>query len=160
MPSPDAYSIERYNLKVSLVKAWQLEFHLALLTYEALGQLVTGRLSFKTISGPIGIVAMAGNALKMGLEAVLQLTALLSVSLAVINLLPIPALDGGHLLFMIPELIFRKKIPIFIQERITQFGFYFLIVLMVLVVFNDLSNLGMFEKLKSIFIPQTVLLPK
>lgn len=160
MPDTQQVMIERYDFKNSLVEAWQLEWRLSLLTYEAIGKLFTGQMSLKTISGPIGIVAMAGSALKIGFGAVLQLTALLSVSLAVINLLPIPALDGGHLLFLLPEIIFRKKISPVVQERVTQYGFYFLIALMVLVVFNDLVNLGILERLRNLFVSKTPAFPQ
>jgi regulator of sigma E protease len=148
--APDYYIIERYEFKKAMVEGWRLEWRLTCLTYEALWRLVTGRLSLKTVSGPIGIVAMAHGAVKMGLVAVLQFTAVLSLSLAVINLLPIPALDGGHLFFIILEIIFRRPVSLRVQERITQAGFYFLMALMVLVVFNDLANFGLLEKLKTL----------
>ena len=148
----DRFVIERYGFSEALVQGAQFEWKLTALTYEALWRLVTGQLSLKTISGPIGIVSMAGHAAKMGFVALLQFTAILSVSLAVINLLPIPALDGGHLFFLMIEAIRRKKVSVAFQERVTQYGFYFLMTLMVLVVFNDLVNIGVVDKLKSLFL--------
>jgi len=144
---------ERYELQDALVKGAQFEWRLTALTYEALWRLVTGQLSLKTISGPIGIVSMAGHAAKMGIVALLQFTAVLSVSLAVINLLPVPALDGGHLFFLAIEAIGRKKVSVTLQERMTQVGFYLLMTLMVLVVFNDLVNIGAINKIKSLLFP-------
>lgn len=148
LPS-DQYSIERFEFEVALQKAWEIEWRLTALTHEALWRLVTGQLSLKTVSGPIGIMALAGSAAKVGLPALLQLMAVLSVSLAVINLLPIPALDGGHVFFLLAEFIFRKPVSPAVQDRVTQFGFYFLMALMVLVVYNDLVNVGVFEKIKT-----------
>ncbi|MBI4358782.1 MAG: RIP metalloprotease RseP [Candidatus Omnitrophica bacterium] len=146
----DDFIVERYQLGDALIRAAQFEWRLTALTYEALWRLVTGQLSLKTISGPIGIISMAGSAAKMGLVSLLQFTAILSVSLAVINLLPIPALDGGHLLFLLVETVRRKQVSLSVQERMTQIGFYFLMTLMVLVVYNDLVNIGAIEKLKSL----------
>ena len=146
----EQFMTEKYGLGQALVKGAEIELELTTLTYQALWRLVTGQLSLRTISGPIGIISMAGNAAKLGVVALLQFTAILSVSLAVINLLPIPALDGGHLLFLVIESIRRKHISLAFQERVTQIGFYFLMALMVLVVFNDLVNIGAIEKLKSL----------
>lgn len=150
LPS-DQYFIERYEFQEAFQKAWDIEWRLTALTYEALWRLVTGQLSLKTVSGPIGIMALAGSAAKVGIPALLQLTAVLSVSLAVINLLPIPALDGGHVFFLLLEVVFRKPVSPSLQDRVTQFGFYFLMALMVLVVYNDLANLGALEKIKAVW---------
>lgn len=149
----EEFVVERYGLVDSLVKAAEFEWHLTALTYEALWRLITGQLSLKTISGPIGIVSMAGSAAKMGIIALLQFAAVLSVSLGVINSLPIPALDGGHLFFLAIEAVRRKQLSLMVQERMTQIGFYFLMALMVVVVFNDLINIGAIAKIKSLFTP-------
>ncbi|MBI4395075.1 MAG: RIP metalloprotease RseP [Candidatus Omnitrophica bacterium] len=146
----DEFTIERFDLRDSLIKSAQFEWRLTLLTYEALWHLVTGRLSLKTISGPIGIISMTGNAAKMGIVALLQFTAILSVSLAVINSLPIPALDGGHLFFLLIEVVRRKQLSVTFQERLTQIGFCLLMSLMLLVVYNDLANIGAIEKIKTL----------
>ena len=95
---------------------------------------------------------MAGSAVHLGVPYVLQLMASLSVSLAVINLLPIPALDGGHFLFLLLEGITRKPVSLKVQERATQVGFYLLLGLMVFVIYNDMVNLEVISKIKSVFI--------
>ena len=151
----DQFVIERYGFGEAVIKGAEFEWRLTFLTYEALWRLVTGQMSLKTISGPIGIISMAGHAAQMGFVALLQFTGILSVSLAVINLLPIPALDGGHLFFLLIETVRRKQVSLALQERVTQFGFYFLMALMVLVVYNDLVNIGAIDKLKSIFFPSS-----
>ena len=147
----DQYREERSGFWGAWVQAAQLEWRLTRLTYEAIWYLVTGQLSLRAVSGPIGIVALAGSAAKTGVLAILQLTAVLSVSLAVVNLLPIPALDGGHLCFLVVEAISRKRVSIVVQERLTQLGFYMLMILMVLVVYNDLVHMGAVDKLRSVF---------
>ena len=121
------------------------------MTYKSFWFLVTGRMSLKTLSGPIGIMVMTGNAARAGIPALLQLTAVISISLAVINLLPIPALDGGHIFFLLIGTLFRQEVSPKIQDRVTQVGFAFLMVLMVFVVYNDLINLGAFQRLRSLF---------
>ncbi len=147
----EEFIVERYGFKDSIIKAAEFEWNLTALTYQALWRLVTGQLSFKSISGPIGIVSMAGSVARMGIIALLQFAAVLSVSLGVINSLPIPALDGGHLFFLAIEAVRRKQLSLKVQEKMTQVGFYFLMALMVLVVFNDLMNIGAIDKIKSLF---------
>lgn len=147
-PDPEAVETEKLSLTFALHEALVTEIHLAAMTYKGLYYLATGRLSLKTISGPIGIMTMTGVAAKMGIIYVLHLTAVLGISLAVINLLPIPALDGGHLVFLLIEAVQRKRVSLEFQERATQIGFAFLMILMVFVLYNDLSNLQLFEHLK------------
>lgn len=151
-PDPAAAKFEKYGFIESLKISWITMVDMASTTYKAIFYLAMGKLSLKTISGPIGIVNMAGSALHLGLPYLLQLTAALSVSLAVINLLPIPALDGGHLLFLFIEGITRKPVSLKVQERATQAGFYLLLALMVFVIYNDMINLAIVEKIKSFFI--------
>ena len=101
--------------------------------------------------GPLGIIQMSGQAAQAGIAALLQLLAVLSVSLAVINLLPFPALDGGHLVFLLIELVTRRRISPVWQERITNGGFILLMALMVFVLYNDAVNLSILDKLKNLF---------
>jgi regulator of sigma E protease len=145
------YVTERFMFPEAVHRAAVTTVNLTLLTYQAIGRLVMGQLSMRTLSGPIGIMVMTGNAAQMGLAAVLQLTALISISLAVVNLLPIPALDGGHVLFLLLGLLRGREVSQKIQERVTQVGFAFLMVLMVFVVYNDLVNIGLFVKVRELF---------
>jgi len=145
------YSTLSYPLPASIQKAFEATVSTTVLTHKAIWRLITGRLSAKTLSGPIGIMAMAGTASKMGLVPLLQLTAMISISLAVINLLPIPALDGGHILFLLIGWIRGREVSHQMQERVTQIGFMCLMALMVFVVYNDLINIGAFQKLRALF---------
>lgn len=151
LPDLEASRIERMNPLEALREAGLNVFRLTALSYKALYYLVTGQLSLKTVSGPLGIMAMTGTAAKMGTLYLLHLTAVLSISLAVINLLPIPALDGGHLLFLLIELVQRRRVSLAFQERATQIGFALLILLMVLVFYNDLVNLQVIDRVKQAF---------
>ncbi|MFH0985632.1 MAG: RIP metalloprotease RseP [Candidatus Omnitrophota bacterium] len=150
-PDPAAYISERYGIFAAFAKAWEVEVSQVVLTHKALFYLMTGQLSPKNLMGPIGIIQMSGQAAKAGISTLLQLLAILSVSLAVINLLPLPALDGGHLVFLLIELVTRKRISQVWQERISTVGFYLLMVLMVFVLYNDVINLSILDKLKNLF---------
>ena len=149
LPDSSKQQLERLPVTDAIREAFLMEIHLTGMTYKGIFYLMTGRLSLRTISGPIGIMAMAGTAAKMGLVYVLHLAAILGISLAVVNLLPIPALDGGHLLFLLIEGIKGRGVSLEFQERATQIGFAVLMILMVLVIYNDLVNLQVIERVKT-----------
>ncbi|MDP3725241.1 MAG: site-2 protease family protein, partial [Nanoarchaeota archaeon] len=94
------------------------------------------------ITGPIGIVGIATQAGNLGLPYLIQLMALISLNLAVLNLIPFPALDGGRILFLIIEKIIRRPIPFKAQAIANTAGFAILILLMVLVTIKDISGLA------------------
>ena len=150
-PDPATYVSERYDSLPALKKAWDLEVSQTVLTHKALFYLITGQVSPKHLMGPLGIIQISGQAAKAGIAAILQLLAILSVSLAVINLFPFPALDGGHLVFLLIELVTCRRISPIWQERITTAGFFLLMALMVFVLYNDVVNLSILEKLKHLF---------
>ena len=150
-PDPKVYVSERYGPVTALSKAWELEAFQTVLTHKALFYLMTGQVSPKHLMGPLGIIQISGQAAKAGIAALLQLLAILSVSLAVINLLPFPALDGGHLVFLLFEFITRRRISPVWQERITTGGFFLLMALMVFVLYNDAVNLSILDKIKHLF---------
>ncbi len=111
------------------------------LFFESIWQLVRGKLSVKeTIGGPIRIAEMASQQAALGMVALLQFVAFLSVTLAIINILPIPALDGGHLLIILIEGIRRKEISPKVKIAIQQVGVALLILLMAFIIYNDLSR--------------------
>lgn len=147
-PDPKANRFEKFGFLESLRVAWETELFLTATTHKAIFYLLMGKISFKMMSGPIGIVTMAGSAAQLGLPYVLQLAASLSISLAVINLLPVPALDGGHLLFLLIEAVRRRRVSLEFQEKATQAGFVALLVLMVFILYNDLVNLEVIDRLK------------
>jgi len=109
-------------------------------TATGLGKLVTGQVSFKNVGGPIMIYGIAGKAAQAGLDSFLSLMALISVNLGLINLVPIPALDGFQLLSAAWEAVRRRPIPLRAREIANAVGIVALIVLMVLVCVNDLTR--------------------
>ncbi len=105
------------------------------------GQLITGQVSLKQVSGPVGIAGIVGDAAAVGLTTLLYLTAFISVNLAVINLLPIPALDGGRLVFVAIEAITRREIPPVWAARVNLVGFAALMLLMLVATISDIGKL-------------------
>ena len=104
-------------------------------------QIFHGTADFAGVSGPIGIAGMGSTAVQEGIIATIILTALISINLAIINLLPIPGLDGGRLLFIVIEAITRRPISPRFTLAFTLAGFGLLILLMVVVSYHDVLNL-------------------
>jgi regulator of sigma E protease len=102
---------------------------------------VQGTADFGQVAGPVGIVGMVGNASASGLSYILFFTALISINLAIINILPFPALDGGRLLFVAIEAITRKNIPPNIANTFNAIGFVLLIGLMLVITYHDVAKM-------------------
>lgn len=125
-------------------KLWMLTY----ITCRALWASITGAIPIKeSMTGPIGIFYITGQAAKLGLVYLLQLMGVLSASLAIFNLLPVPVLDGGHVLFLMIEKMRGKPVSAKMQENITQVGMSLLILLMLVVFYNDFMRFGIFEKI-------------
>lgn len=118
----------------------------------SLWMIITGALSFKeSMTGPVGIYFLTQEAIRLGIVYLLHFMATLSVSLFVFNLFPIPALDGGHLLFIVIEAIKGNTLSEKFKERMTQAGFAFLMVLIVFVICQDLSRFEVVDKMMSLW---------
>lgn len=111
---------------------------MTVMMYDLIGQLFTGDVSAKELSGPVGIVYVVNDSAKMGFIYVVYLAALLSLNLAVINLLPFPALDGGRLLFLVIRKITGKRVTDEMEGKIHFIGIMLLLALMVYVTWNDI----------------------
>ncbi len=123
-------------LKQGFVQCWDM----MALTLTGLKKLITGSVPADAVGGPILIGQMIGEQAKAGIVSLLLLTALISVNLGLLNLLPIPVLDGGMILFCLIEMIIRRPVPEFIQEKSMVFGAVLLIGLMVFATFNDIMR--------------------
>lgn len=117
---------------------------------DGLGQIITGRRSVKELGGPLKIADVSGQAAMMGLFGFLTFMALISINLGFINLLPIPMLDGGHLLFYGIEALQRRPVSPQVQEWAYRSGLALLMTVMVLVTFNDLSSFGLWKSLSGL----------
>ncbi len=120
-----------------VLQTWEL----ARLTVVSIVKIITGSVSSKTLGGPLMIAKMAGQQAKAGATSLIAFIAFLSVSLAVLNFLPIPVLDGGHLLFFIIEAIIGKPVNARVREIAQQAGIFILILLMIFVFYNDVMQL-------------------
>jgi regulator of sigma E protease len=103
--------------------------------------LFSGRISGRTVGGPILIGQLAGESARMGLDTFLGFMALISINLAILNLLPVPVLDGGQFLFLLAEAIIRRPLPAKLRERLTTVGLVLIVLLMGLAFSNDLRRL-------------------
>ena len=134
------YALEKTPLNV-IGQAFDYTLFYARLVFRSLIDLVVGRVSVNELSGPVGIVSAIGQAASMGVAEVLSLLALLTVNLGVFNLLPVPALDGGKLVFLVLEGIFRRPIPKKFEILVNAAGMCFLFGLMLFATFNDIIRL-------------------
>lgn len=123
--------------KAGAIQTWNLVY----LTWQSFVKLAQRVVPLDQVGGPIMIAQMVGEQARQGLPGLLALTALISVNLGILNLLPIPVLDGGQIVFCLYEIIFRKPLPQKAQEYATRAGLVLLIGLMVLATFNDVWRL-------------------
>ncbi len=127
--------------------ATQMAWGITRQTVEVIGQLLVGRRSITDLGGPLKIAKISGEQASLGLSSFLFLAAVISLNLGLINLLPVPMLDGGHLLFNAVEAVRRRPVSIESQQLAFRFGFAAMILLMVVVTFNDLSSFGLWQQL-------------
>lgn len=138
---PDNKDITIFNV---WAEAWNYTKFVVKLVYNSLWQMVTGKVGMEQMSGPVGVVSEVNNAVHSGKYSwlnILNLTALLTINLGVFNLLPIPALDGGRLFFMLIELIRRKPIPVEKEGIVHTIGFLLLMLLVVIISYGDIIKL-------------------
>lgn len=118
-------------------KTWET----SVISLQMMGRMIVGQVSLKNLSGPITIADYAGQSAQMGLGAYISFLALISISLGVLNLLPIPLLDGGHLLYYMVEMIKGSPVPESLWDAGQKIGVALLFTLMALALFNDFSRL-------------------
>ncbi|MDA2914160.1 RIP metalloprotease RseP [Acidobacteriia bacterium AH_259_A11_L15] len=116
--------------------------NLAVRMVDLVGRLFTGRVSLGSVQGPVGIVDVVGRiGEQAGLPAVVNLMALISLSLGILNLLPIPVLDGGHIAFLAVEGMIRRDLSLRLKERVMQAGIVFILLVFVVVMYNDIARI-------------------
>jgi regulator of sigma E protease len=113
----------------------------ALGIFQMLGSIIERRVSPKTVSGPIGMAVMSNQAAQQGPWMYLLLMALVSLNLAIFNLLPIPILDGGTLLLLAIEMLLQREVSMRIKETVFKLGFVFLMMVVMFVIYNDISKI-------------------
>jgi len=130
-----------YNPLTAIAPALRETWDKSVFVLDSIKKMVIGLISVKNINGPITIAQVAGETASYGLEVYLGFLAILSISLGVLNLLPIPVLDGGHLLYYTIEAIIRRPVPERIQAMGLQMGLVIIGGIMVLAIYNDVSRL-------------------
>jgi regulator of sigma E protease len=146
-PSEEFVTI-RYGLLKSFFMGAQRLLYLTWATLKQLAWLVSGRVSFRqSVTGPLGIFYITQEAASLGLIPLMQVVAVVSMSLAIFNLLPLPVLDGGHLLFLLIEKIRKRRLSARSERIITQAGLSLILLLVIFVFYNDLLRYGVFDKI-------------
>ena len=130
-------------MKLSVERNWENSG----LIFRTLGGLFTGETSVRQLQGPVGIAQLSGEAARTDFLSVLSLMAVLSLNLGLINLMPVPVLDGGHITIMALEGIARRDFSMQVKEKMLLAGFVVLMMLMVTVIYNDLTRVSWLERL-------------
>ena len=131
----------RYGLFDSIVKAAQQTWTMTILTFKFIGHMITGSVSLSNISGPVTIAEVAGVSFLLGIVSYLSVLAIISISIGVLNLLPVPVLDGGHLLHYLWEFIAGKPLSMAAQARAQLVGMVMIGSLILLALYNDVQRL-------------------
>jgi regulator of sigma E protease len=132
---------EKLGLGEAVVEGWSATVSSSTQIVRTVRGLFSGRISKREVGGPILIGQLAGESARMGLDAFLGFMALISINLAVLNLLPVPILDGGQFLFLLAEAVVRRPLPVRLRERLTMVGLVLIVLLMGLAFSNDLRRL-------------------
>lgn len=135
------YATERYTFVGALGAGWSRTLDACQLIVRTVRGILAGRVSGKALGGPILIAQQAGESARLGLGVFLSFMALISVNLAVLNLLPIPVLDGGQFVFLLAEGVLRRPLSLRLRERLTMAGLAAIVALMVFVFWNDIGRL-------------------
>ncbi|MEE8130768.1 MAG: RIP metalloprotease RseP [Vicinamibacterales bacterium] len=146
-------SISPYEVRViepdfleSIQLSLQRNYEWSGLIFQTLVGLLTAETSPRQLVGPVGIAQLSGGAAEMGLVALLSLMSMISLNLGILNLLPVPILDGGHIAIMALEGVSRRDFSIQAKERMLMVGFVAIMMLMVTVIYNDLTRVAWIER--------------
>ncbi len=138
---PQMRAFARYSLPLAFTKAVAKTWDMSWLSLKSLWRMLTGEMSIKNLSGPVTIANYAGQTAQMGLIQFISFVAVISISLGILNLLPIPLLDGGHLMYYIAEIIKGSPVSERIMEMGQQVGLALLLGLMAIAFYNDINRL-------------------
>ncbi|HEY8050823.1 MAG TPA: RIP metalloprotease RseP [Ramlibacter sp.] len=139
--APPQFTTVRYGAVEGFEKGAQRTWEISVLTLRMMGRMVIGEASIKNLSGPLTIADYAGKSANLGLTQYLVFLALISVSLGVLNLLPLPVLDGGHLMYYLWEAVTGRSISEAWMERLQRGGVAVLLLMMSIALFNDVTRL-------------------
>jgi regulator of sigma E protease len=140
IPAPNPTMLRRLALPEAFLAGVRENVRMTRMTFVVLGRMITGRASLRQMSGPIDIARFSGAAARTGTVSFIWLLGVISLQLAIFNLLPIPVLDGGHLAVIGVESVLRKDFSERTKERILNVGFWLIIMLVVVVLYNDIAK--------------------
>lgn len=143
-------AIVKSSFTESIYEGVKHTIDLTLMTVEALWSMVVGSSSLE-VSGPVGIVKMTGQAARLGILTLLNFMAIISINLAIINIIPFPGLDGGRILFLLIEKVKGSPLNAELEDKIHSLGFMILLLLMLLVTYRDLTKLAIWGKIMQLF---------
>ncbi len=143
---PRDYKIEKQSIFSSIKLSVNESIRLSTSSLKAIWQIISGQRSVKDLGGPVKIAQYSSKTAQYGFISLISFIAIMSVNLGLINLLPIPALDGGHLLINLVEFIFGKKIAVKFQDFGFQIGLILLIIMTLVVTYNDVMSLNIFSQ--------------
>jgi regulator of sigma E protease len=147
---PPPVKVERLSFAKSLSASWVFNEKKSLLVFDVLKGMFERHISVKSLSGPIGIAQVVHEAAEaQGWMPLISTMAVISVNLGMFNLLPFPILDGGMIFLLLIESLFRRDLPMPVKERIYQVAFVCIVLFAAMVIFNDITKLPIFAKLKS-----------
>ncbi len=133
--------ITKLALPQALAESCRQNVQSAALIFKFLERIAERRMSPKSLEGPIRIAQLSGEAAREGAATFLGLMAAVSLNLAIFNLLPIPILDGGVMLMLFVEMLMRRDLDLKVKETVVKVGFVFLMVVVVFVIYNDISKI-------------------
>jgi regulator of sigma E protease len=133
--------IVRLAFGPALMESLKFNSQNATMIFRVLGSIVERRVSPKALAGPIGIAQLSSQAAQQGVFSFLLLMSMVSLNLAIFNLLPIPILDGGTLLLLIIEMLLQREVSLQVKETVLKLGFVFLMMIVVFVIYNDISRI-------------------
>jgi regulator of sigma E protease len=139
--SPPIREFEKYGLSAAISAAASDAFHMSVMIIRGLGRALSGNMQQGEVGGPVRIAEISGTVLNQGIVPFILLTAVISINLGLINLLPIPALDGGHLFFFFLEFLLGKPLPIGLQVALMRGGIAILMGLTLLLVITDIIRI-------------------
>jgi regulator of sigma E protease len=135
------FRTEPLGLGEAVLEGWNATVSASTQIVRTVRGLFSGRISRREVGGPIMIGQLAGESARMGLDPFLAFMALISINLAILNLLPVPVLDGGQFLFLLAEALIRRPLPLKLRERLTAVGMVLIVLLMGLAFSNDIRRL-------------------
>jgi regulator of sigma E protease len=149
-PVSPPVKVEQLSFSKSVAASWEFNKKSSLLIVDVIKGMFERHISVRSLAGPIGIGQIVHQAAQMpGLMPLIGTMASISINLAIFNLLPLPILDGGMIFFLLIESFMGRDFPMHIKERVYQVAFVCLVLFAAVVIFNDITKLPLFTKLKS-----------